>query len=64
MPQDSLRNLDRVKEMKVKVPARIHLRLHSMKILTGKGISDAVVDALEAYLAAHEDELPSLQDLP
>ena len=30
-----------------------HVRLHSMKVLTGKPISDTVAEALEAYFAAH-----------
>lgn len=44
---------DREKEVKVKIPVSYHVRLHSMKVLTGKPISDAVTEALEAYFAAH-----------
>ena len=43
----------REKEVKVKIPVSFHVRLHSMKVLTGKPISDAVTEALEAYFAAH-----------
>lgn len=47
--------LDRVKEVKVKIPLSYHVRLHSMKVLTGKQISDAVKEALDAYFTAIED---------
>lgn len=56
---------DRDKEVKVKIPVSYHVRLHSMKVLTGKAISDAVTEALEAYFAAHPlgrpDDLAELQ---
>lgn len=44
---------DRAKEVKVKIPVSFHVRLHSMKVLTGKPISDTVTEALEAYFIAH-----------
>lgn len=43
------RNLERVKEVKVKIPINYHIKLHSMKVLTGKAISDTVTEALDAY---------------
>ena len=43
--------MDRVKEVKVKIPVTYHVKLHSMKVLTGKQISDAVTEALEFYFA-------------
>lgn len=43
----------REKEVKVKIPVSHHIRLHSMKVLTGKQISDAITEALDAYFAAH-----------
>lgn len=43
----------RAKEVKVKIPMGHHIRLHSMKVLTGKPISDTVTEALEAYFMAH-----------
>jgi hypothetical protein len=46
----------RAKEVKVKIPVGFHVKLHSMKVLTGKAISDAVTEALEAYFAAHRIE--------
>lgn len=42
---------DRQKEVKVKIPVSYHVKLHSMKVLTGKQISDAITEALEAYFA-------------
>ena len=44
---------NRDKEVKVKIPISYHVRLHSMKVLTGKPISDTVTEALEAYFLAH-----------
>lgn len=41
--------VERVKEVKVKIPINYHIKLHSMKVLTGKAISDTVTEALEAY---------------
>ena len=43
----------RAKEVKVKIPMGHHVRLHSMKVLTGKAISDAVTEALDEYFRAH-----------
>lgn len=43
----------RAKEVKVKIPMSYHVRLHSMKVLTGKPISDTVTAALEAYFLTH-----------
>ncbi|HWG90766.1 MAG TPA: hypothetical protein VNZ52_07975 [Candidatus Thermoplasmatota archaeon] len=42
---------ERVKEVKVKIPITYHVKLHSMKVLTGKQISDAVTEALEFYFS-------------
>ena len=39
------------KELKVKIPVRHHLRLHSIKVLYGKHISDCITEALDAYFA-------------
>lgn len=46
----------RSKEVKVKIPLGHHVKLHSMKVLTGKPISDAVTEALEFYFASHQYE--------
>lgn len=49
----------RAKEVKVKIPVSHHIKLHSMKVLTGKQISDAITEALDAYFAsrAHDETL-------
>lgn len=46
----------RAKEVKVKIPVSHHIKLHSMKVLTGKQISDAITEALDAYFAARADD--------
>ena len=53
----------RAKEVKVKIPVSHHIKLHSMKVLTGKQISDAITEALDAYFASQRPEdVPSLLD--
>ncbi|HUR67757.1 MAG TPA: hypothetical protein VM370_00800 [Candidatus Thermoplasmatota archaeon] len=53
----------RAKEVKVKIPVSHHIKLHSMKVLTGKQISDAITEALDAYFASQRPEdMPSLTD--
>ena len=46
------------REVKVRIPVRLHLKLHTIKVLTGKPISDCVTEALEAYFTA--DPQPTL----
>lgn len=45
------REPNRSKEVKVVIPVDHLVRLHSMKVLTGKHISDTVTEALDAYFA-------------
>jgi hypothetical protein len=45
------RSLDGVREMKVKIPLRLHVSLHSLKLLSGRQISDIVTEALTTYMA-------------
>ncbi|MHB8585997.1 MAG: hypothetical protein ACYDDF_09240 [Thermoplasmatota archaeon] len=54
-------NFEQVKEVKVKIPVGIHIKLHSMKVLTGKQISDAVTEALGEYfhVPVHPVDAPS-----
>lgn len=54
--------VERVKEVKVKIPINYHIKLHSMKVLTGKAISDTVTEALEAYFG-HMKTGPDEADL-
>ncbi|HUR69505.1 MAG TPA: hypothetical protein VM370_09690 [Candidatus Thermoplasmatota archaeon] len=37
------------KEMKVKIPARLHVQLQTLKILQGRSIQETVTAALEQY---------------
>lgn len=48
--------MDREKEVKIKIPLTYHVKLHSMKVLTGKQISDTVTEALEAYFRHHAEQ--------
>lgn len=55
----------RAKEVKVKIPVSHHIKLHSMKVLTGKQISDAITEALDVYFAQRgldEMTLPALRE--
>jgi hypothetical protein len=54
--------VESVKEVKVKIPINYHIKLHSMKVLTGKAISDTVTEALEAYFG-HMKSAPGEEDL-
>lgn len=47
--RDEGNDLSEPKTLKVSLPARLHLKLHSLKILTGTTISDTVEEAVERY---------------
>lgn len=38
------------REMKIKVPAKLHAKLWSIKIVEGQDIQDMVTEAVRAYL--------------
>lgn len=38
-----------IREMKVRIPSDFYMKLHSLKLLTGTQISEAVTDALQLY---------------
>ncbi|MHB8586530.1 MAG: hypothetical protein ACYDDF_11950 [Thermoplasmatota archaeon] len=42
-----------VREIRVRIPADLHVRLQSMRLLKGKSVSDAVTEALDRYFAEH-----------
>ena len=44
----------RTKDVKVSMPAGYHVKLQSIKVLTGKGISAAVTEALDEYFGTRE----------
>lgn len=50
--------LDEDKPLKVKLPLRQHLRLHSLKVLTGQTISQTVAEALTQHLEADDGPGP------
>lgn len=52
---DADSRLDSEKEVKVKIPLGIHLKLHSMKVITGQHISDTVTEALQDYFEDEEN---------
>ncbi len=45
-----------LKELKVKLPLRHHIRLHSLKLVRKEAISDTVMKALTEYFERLEDE--------
>lgn len=48
---DSLEDeLSRQKEIKVKIPMGLYLKLHQHKIINGELLKDVVQDALDGYL--------------
>jgi hypothetical protein len=44
------------KEIKVRIPLDYHIKLHTVKVVSGVPISDTVKDALEAYFAELKEE--------
>ena len=43
------------KTLRVTIPAHLHIRLRSLKILTGEEMSSTVARALEEYFARREE---------
>lgn len=58
------KDLSEPKTLKVSLPARFHLKLHSLKILTGTTISSTVEEALVAYFddEGAEDQTVDVQE--
>lgn len=53
--------LDKDKELKVKLPLNLHLQLHSIKVLTGRTISNTVAEAVDKYIGDDlDDAVPGL----
>lgn len=44
------------KEIKVRIPLDYHIKLHTVKVVSGVPISDTVKDALEAYFQELREE--------
>lgn len=47
-------DMNEVKELKVKLPLKFHVKLHSLKLLRGKTMSGTVAEALDAYFSRVE----------
>lgn len=43
------RSLESLREIKVRIPARLHVHLHRLRILEGTGIAETITNALTAY---------------
>lgn len=43
------KNKTDIREMKVRIPSDYYMKLHSLKLLTGTQISEAVTEALQLY---------------
>lgn len=54
IPDETKHNLDEEKTMKVQLSKRHHILLHSLKILTGRTISEITGEALERYYEEEE----------
>jgi metal-responsive CopG/Arc/MetJ family transcriptional regulator len=54
--RDDDMDLEEDKTMKVSLPKRLHLKLHSLKILTGTTVSEMVEEAVVAYFEEHAEE--------
>lgn len=52
--------IEGLKEIRIKIPTALHVKLHSIRLLKGKSISEAVTEALEEYFstAVHKPMLP------
>lgn len=48
--------LSRQKEIKVKLPMEMYLKLHQHKIINGELLKDVVQDALDGYLEELEED--------
>ena len=51
-----MEDLDALREFKVHVPLRLHLRLHQHRLLAGQSLSSTMQEALERYFEKHLPE--------
>lgn len=57
--------LAELKEVKLKLPLRHHVSLHSLKLLKNRSISELVANALDAYFNKHKMPVTgSMPDAP
>lgn len=52
------------KEIKVRIPLDYHIKLHTVKVVSGVPISDTVKDALEAYFTELKEEDQKAETAP
>lgn len=60
--EDLEEELSRQKEIKVKIPMDLYLKLHQHKIINGELLKDVVQDALDGYLAELESDADDSSD--
>lgn len=60
--QSPEKDLSGSKTLKVSIPKKLHLHLHSRKLLTGTNISDTVEKALLSYLDTEADASEMIAD--
>lgn len=56
-------DLSGTKTLKISIPKKLHLHLHSRKLLTGETISETVEDALLAYLGEEPEPVEALEQM-
>jgi hypothetical protein len=61
LPVRDGRDLDALRGLKVKLPLRHHLKLQTLRVYHGHGISETVSAALEAYFASLPREMTAPQ---
>lgn len=44
-----MNTVDMMKDLKVRLPVRYHMKLQTLKILKGKNMSDSLCEALDLY---------------
>ncbi|MBI2076991.1 MAG: hypothetical protein HYT80_01285 [Euryarchaeota archaeon] len=49
-------NLNEAREIKVKLPVSLHIKLHGLKITKHRSISQVVLEALEEYFRRMEKD--------
>lgn len=54
---ESKHDLEEQKTMKIQLSKRHHIRLHSLKILTGRTMSEITGEALDLYYEQAEDDV-------
>lgn len=60
--QEGDADLSERKTLKISLPAKLHLQLHTVKILKGKNISDTVEEALDEFFEQRVDGEPTSGD--